>query len=69
MSRTAVRAQVATYLSGAGVTFLNTVNTIFPDTPPATVNKMVSGIDVVMYKPDSELIRLARLAIENGVGR
>ena len=25
MSRTAVRAQVATYLSGAGVTFLNTV--------------------------------------------
>jgi pyruvate,water dikinase len=51
----------------AYLTFLNTVNSIFPDTPAATVNKMVSGIDVVMYKPDSELIRLAKLAIENGV--
>jgi len=51
----------------AYVTFINTANSIFPDIPVSTVNKMVSGIDVVMYKPDSELIRLAKLAIENGV--
>ena len=28
---------------------------------------MVSGIDVVMYKPDAELIRLAKLAIEKKI--
>ncbi|MBI5016303.1 MAG: PEP-utilizing enzyme, mobile region [Deltaproteobacteria bacterium] len=51
----------------AYVTFINTANTIFPDIPISTLTKMVSGIDVVMYKPDSELIRLARLAIDNGL--
>lgn len=51
----------------AYVTFANTCNQIFPDIPTSTLNKMVSGIDVVMYKPDSELIRLAKLAIDNGV--
>jgi len=30
----------------------------------ATLTKMVSGIDVVMYRPDSELIKLAKLALE-----
>jgi pyruvate,water dikinase len=51
----------------AYVTFINTANTIFPDIPISTLTKMVSGVDVVLYKPDAELIRLARLAIENGV--
>jgi pyruvate,water dikinase len=51
----------------AYVTFINTANQIFPDIPISTLTKMVSGIDVVMYKPDSELIRLAKLAIETRV--
>ena len=48
----------------AYVTFINTANQIFPDIPMHNLTKMVSGIDVVMYKPDAELIRLAKLALE-----
>jgi pyruvate,water dikinase len=51
----------------AYVTFINTTNQIFPGIPISTLTKMVSGIDVVMYRPDSELIRLARLAIDTGL--
>lgn len=51
----------------AYVTFINTANQIFPDIPISTLTKMVSGIDVLMYRPDAELIRLARLAIDTGV--
>ncbi|MGB8385702.1 MAG: hypothetical protein WCG47_31430, partial [Dermatophilaceae bacterium] len=51
----------------AYVTFINTANQIFPDIPISALTKMVSGIDVVMYKPDAELIRLAHLAIDTGV--
>ncbi len=39
----------------AYVTFINTANQIFPGIPISTLTKMVSGIDVVMYRPDSEL--------------
>ena len=48
----------------AYVTFINTANQIFPDIPIHTLTKMVSGIDVVMYRPDEELIKLAKLALE-----
>jgi len=51
----------------AYVTFINTANSIFPNIPISTLTRMVSGIDVVMYKPDSELIRLARLALDNKI--
>lgn len=51
----------------AYVTFINTANSIFPDIPISTLTKMVSGIDVVMYRPDEELIRLAKIAIENNI--
>ncbi|OPY67169.1 MAG: Chondramide synthase cmdD [Syntrophorhabdus sp. PtaU1.Bin050] len=51
----------------AYVTFINTTNQIFPGIPMSTLTKMVSGIDVIMYKPDAELIRLARLAIDVGI--
>ena len=40
----------------AYVTFINTANAIFPGIPISTLTKMVSGIDVVMYRPDAELI-------------
>lgn len=51
----------------AYVTFINTANGIFPDIPMHNLTKMVSGIDTVMYRPDAELIKLAKLAIELGI--
>jgi len=39
----------------------------FPDIPDQTIAKMVSGVDVVLFRPDEELKRLARLAVELGV--
>ena len=51
----------------AFLTFINTANSIFPDIPISTLTKMVSGIDVVLYRPDAELIRLAKIAIENNL--
>src|SRR5690349_1821998 len=39
----------------------------FPDIPDQTIAKMVSGIDVVLFRPDNELKRLAGRAIELGV--
>ncbi len=51
----------------AYVTFIDTAQKIFPDISLQTLTKMVSGIDVIMYKPDRELARLAKLAVELGV--
>jgi len=39
----------------------------FPDIPDQTIAKMVSGIDVVLFRPDDELKRLARLALDLGI--
>jgi len=39
----------------------------FPDIADQTIAKMVSGIDVVLFRPDEELKRLARLAIGMGL--
>src|SRR3954452_7346614 len=39
----------------------------FPDIPDQAIAKMVSGIDVVLFRPDEELKRLAQLAIGMGV--
>ncbi|NOZ84360.1 MAG: PEP-utilizing enzyme, mobile region [Epsilonproteobacteria bacterium] len=51
----------------AYVTFINTANEVFPDIPMHNLTKMVSGIDTVMYRPDEELIKLAKLAITLGI--
>ena len=40
----------------------------FPDILERTVARMVSGIDVLVLRPDDELRRLARLALELGLG-
>src|SRR5690606_27492780 len=40
-----------------------------PSIPTQRVTQMISGIDVLMYQPDEELKKLARLAIELGVDR
>ena len=39
----------------------------FPDIPDQTIASMVSGIDVVLFRPDSELGRLAGRALELGI--
>ena len=39
----------------------------FPDIPDQTIAKMVSGIDVVLFRPDNELKRLAGCAVEAGI--
>ena len=40
----------------------------FPDIQDQTISRMVSGIDVILFRPDDELRRLAKLAEELGVG-
>ncbi len=39
----------------------------FPDIPDQTIATMVSGIDVVLFRPDDELKRLAGQAVEAGI--
>jgi pyruvate,water dikinase len=39
----------------------------FPDISDQTIAKMVSGIDVVLFRPDTELKRLAQRAIDDGL--
>src|SRR6478752_2508571 len=38
-----------------------------PDIPDQHIAQMVAGIDVLLFRPDAELRRLARLALETGV--
>ena len=51
----------------AYLTFYGFCKQEFPDISDQSVAKMVSGIDVMLFKPDAELKRLAALAIELGV--
>ncbi|MGO9005570.1 MAG: PEP-utilizing enzyme [Beijerinckiaceae bacterium] len=51
----------------AYVFFLDFVQKLFPNVPTQRVTQMISGIDVIMYRPDDELKRLAKLAIELGL--
>ncbi|MEM7112239.1 MAG: hypothetical protein AAF614_07380 [Chloroflexota bacterium] len=39
----------------------------FPDIPDQSIAKMVSGIEVDLFRPDDELKRLAQVAIDQGV--
>ncbi len=40
----------------------------FPDIQDQTISRMVSGIDVILFRPDDELRRLAKRAEELGIG-
>jgi pyruvate,water dikinase len=51
----------------AYLNFLTVLRGHFPEITDQTVAKMVSGIDVLLFRPDDELKRLARLAIDLGV--
>ena len=49
---------------GAYLAFYETCLQFFPDIDEATVAGMLTGIDVLVLKPDDELRRLAQLAID-----
>ncbi|MBO0804310.1 MAG: hypothetical protein J2P25_14700 [Nocardiopsaceae bacterium] len=52
---------------GAYVVFFQFCTEAFPEISDQAVARMVAGIDVIMYRPDDELRRLARLAVELGI--
>jgi pyruvate,water dikinase len=52
---------------GAYATFADFCKSNLPDVPDQHVAQMVAGIDVLLFKPDAELRRLARRAIDTGV--
>jgi pyruvate, water dikinase len=41
---------------------------VFPNIPDLSIAKMVAGIEVDLFRPDEELRRLARLAVESNLG-
>ncbi len=47
----------------AYVTFMGHCKKVFPDIPAQRVTQMISGIEVIMYKPDEKLHELAREAV------
>jgi pyruvate,water dikinase len=51
---------------GAYATFAELCKSNLPDIPDQHIAQMVAGIDVILFRPDAELRRLARLAIETG---
>jgi pyruvate,water dikinase len=52
---------------GAYLVFYELCRGAFPDIDDQTIAKMVSGIDLVLLRPDEELRRLARRALDLGV--
>jgi pyruvate,water dikinase len=53
---------------GAYLVFHEVCRAAFPDITDQTVARMVSGIDLLVLRPDEELRRLARSAVELGLG-
>jgi pyruvate,water dikinase len=51
----------------AYLTYYDFCKKAFPDISDQTIAKMVSGIDVILFRPDTELKNLARKALELGV--
>jgi pyruvate,water dikinase len=52
---------------GAYATFADFCKGHLPDIPDQHIAQMVAGIDVLLFKPDAELRRLAQLALDSGV--
>lgn len=52
---------------GAYVVFFEFCKKAFPEIPDQYVARMVAGVDVILYRPDDELKKLAKLAVEHGV--
>jgi pyruvate,water dikinase len=53
---------------GAYLAFREVCGAVFPDITDQTMAKMVSGIELLVLRPDEELRRLARRAVELGEG-
>jgi pyruvate,water dikinase len=51
----------------AYVFFVDFCQKAFPDIPLQKITQMVGGIDVIIYQPDEELKKLAKLSIDLGV--
>ena len=52
---------------GAYVVFFQFCKKAFPEIPDQTVARMVAGIDVLMFRPDDEIKKLAALAVKLGI--
>lgn len=52
---------------GAYVVFFEFCKKAFPEMSDQLVARMVAGVEVTMYRPDDELKRLAKLAVQQGV--
>jgi pyruvate,water dikinase len=52
---------------GAYVVFFEFLQKAFPEIPVQAVARMVAGIDVIMYQPDEQLKKLAKVAVSLGV--
>ena len=52
---------------GAYATFADLCKANLPDIPDQHIAQMVAGIDVLLFKPDAELRRLAAMAVDAGV--
>jgi pyruvate,water dikinase len=52
---------------GAYMVFFEFCKKAFPEITDQMVAQMVSGVDVIMYRPDDELKRLAEKAVEYGI--
>jgi pyruvate,water dikinase len=52
---------------GAYATFVDFCKGQLPDIPDQHIAQMVAGIDVLLFRPDAELRRLARLALDTGI--
>ncbi|MFC4146067.1 PEP-utilizing enzyme [Micromonospora mangrovi] len=52
---------------GGYIVFFQFCRQAFPEIPDQVIARMVAGIDVIAFRPDDELRRLARLACELGV--
>ena len=52
---------------GAYLTFFGFCKKAFPEITDQTIARMVAGIEAEIFRPDDELRRLARCAVELGV--
>ncbi|WP_306051054.1 PEP-utilizing enzyme [Oceaniradius stylonematis] len=52
---------------GAYLTFREFCQSVFPGIADQTITDMVSGIDILLFRPDDELRKLAKLAVDLGV--
>src|SRR6266567_6104747 len=51
----------------AYLTFFQFCKQAFPDISEQSISRMVGGLDVELYRPDDELKRLAKKAVDTGI--